>query len=205
MWLLLTWWKTWENSAKFRPFRFEFHNRVSKNKQLWLNKQARHNSGTFRNVENWTEQTKMKSSNIFKVNIQNYCESFQKFSSIFEPNRPTKLLYCWGFFHIGVLRNKIMTDKHLIQVPSSTAVQFFLSLLFSCSSEFIFSPLIHLDQSRSWILFKKYYFGPPNDHNKIFRVRFHDHYSGFDQIFIKSIYKCIKCIYFNNCFYKRNR
>lgn len=70
MWLDLTWWKTWENSAKFRPFRFEFHNRVSKNKQLWLNKQARHNSGTFRNVENWTEQTKMKSSNIFKVNIQ---------------------------------------------------------------------------------------------------------------------------------------
>ena len=69
--------QTWENSEIFRLFRFEFHNRVSKNKELWLNKQARHNSGTFRNVENWTEQTKMKSSNISKVNIQ-ICSKFEK-------------------------------------------------------------------------------------------------------------------------------
>ena len=34
-------------------------------------------------------------------------------------------IICLWFFHIGVLRNKIMTDKHLIHAPSSTAVQFF--------------------------------------------------------------------------------
>ena len=85
--------KTWENSEIFRLFRFEFHNRVSKNKELWLNKQARHNSGTFRNVENWTEQTKMKSSNISKVNIQ-ICSKSEKNSESEIPN-PTAF---WNFF-----------------------------------------------------------------------------------------------------------
>ena len=85
--------QTWENSEIFRLFRFEFHNRVSKNMELWLNKQARHNSGTFRNVENWTEQTKMKSSNISKVNIQ-ICSKFEKISESEIPN-PTAF---WIFF-----------------------------------------------------------------------------------------------------------
>ena len=97
----------------------------------------------------------------------------------------------WIFFTtsrllVWVLRNKIMTDRHLIHVPSSTAVQFFA--IFT-ANDFWFEWIStgYLYHKSTWLRVdlefrsRNIIFNHQTTTKRYFD-RFYDHLSGFDQI-----------------------
>ena len=109
------------------------------------------------------------------------------------------------FFHIRVRRNKIITDKHLMHVSSSTAVQFFP--IFT-KNFFLVRVNLYLDHKSTWTKVdlefrsKNIILNRQTATKRYFESDFTTIEAVLIKYSLKIIYKRIKCIYFNNYFYK---